>query len=57
MAYPNFWPMNASFTVIHQIIERGKHNGLIAKQGIYYNLHMSQLKKQEEVKEDVFATK
>jgi ATP-binding cassette, subfamily B, multidrug efflux pump len=34
-----------------QIIERGRHNELMAKQGFYYNLYMSQFKKQEEVAE------
>ncbi|MBI5952095.1 MAG: ABC transporter ATP-binding protein [Chloroflexi bacterium] len=32
-----------------QIIERGKHDELLAKQGFYYELYMSQFKKQEEV--------
>jgi ABC-type multidrug transport system fused ATPase/permease subunit len=32
-----------------QIIERGKHDELLAKQGFYYDLYMSQFKKQEEV--------
>ena len=40
-----------------QIIERGKHAELMDKQGFYYNLYMSQFKKQEEVKEAVFAAK
>jgi len=40
-----------------QIIERGRHNDLMAKQGFYYNLYMSQFKKQEEVKEAAFAAK
>jgi ATP-binding cassette subfamily B protein len=31
-----------------QIIERGKHDELLAKQGFYYDLYMSQFKKQEE---------
>jgi ATP-binding cassette subfamily B multidrug efflux pump len=31
-----------------QIIERGKHAELMAKQGFYYDLYMSQFKKQEE---------
>ena len=31
-----------------QIIERGKHRDLMEKQGFYYNLYMSQFKKQEE---------
>jgi ATP-binding cassette subfamily B protein len=38
-----------------EIIERGKHNELMAKQGFYYNLYMSQFKKQEEVKEAALA--
>ena len=40
-----------------QIVERGKHDELMEKQGFYYNLYMSQFKKQEEVKEAVFAAK
>jgi len=32
-----------------QIIERGVHDELLAKQGFYYDLYMSQFKKQEEV--------
>jgi ATP-binding cassette subfamily B protein len=32
-----------------QIIERGRHNELMDKQGFYYNLYMSQFKKQEEI--------
>ena len=32
-----------------QIIERGKHDDLLAKRGFYYDLYMSQFKKQEEV--------
>jgi ATP-binding cassette subfamily B protein len=32
-----------------QIIERGKHTELLAKQGFYYDLYMSQFKKQEEI--------
>ena len=31
-----------------QIVERGKHDDLLAKRGFYYNLYMSQFKKQEE---------
>jgi ATP-binding cassette subfamily B multidrug efflux pump len=31
-----------------QIIERGVHNDLLAKKGFYYDLYMSQFKKQEE---------
>jgi ATP-binding cassette subfamily B protein len=32
-----------------EIIERGKHDELMTKQGFYYNLYMSQFKKQEEM--------
>jgi ATP-binding cassette, subfamily B, multidrug efflux pump len=32
-----------------QIIERGHHDELLAKEGFYYDLYMSQFKKQEEV--------
>jgi ATP-binding cassette, subfamily B, multidrug efflux pump len=32
-----------------QIIERGKHDELLAKKGFYYDLYMSQFKKQEEM--------
>jgi ATP-binding cassette subfamily B protein len=32
-----------------QIVERGKHDELLDKQGFYYDLYMSQFKKQEEV--------
>ena len=32
-----------------QIIERGVHDDLLAKRGFYYDLYMSQFKKQEEV--------
>ncbi|NJN79813.1 MAG: ATP-binding cassette domain-containing protein, partial [Anaerolineales bacterium] len=32
-----------------QIIERGKHDELLAKKGFYYELYMSQFKKQEEI--------
>jgi len=32
-----------------QIIERGRHEELMAKQGFYYDLYMSQFKKQEEM--------
>lgn len=32
-----------------QIIERGKHDELLAKEGFYYELYMSQFKKQEEI--------
>ncbi|MGB7873207.1 MAG: ABC transporter ATP-binding protein [Anaerolineales bacterium] len=31
-----------------QIIERGKHNELLAEKGFYYDLYMSQFKKQED---------
>ena len=31
-----------------QIVERGKHSELLAKKGFYYDLYMSQFKKQEE---------
>ena len=31
-----------------QIVERGKHDELLDKQGVYYDLYMSQFKKQEE---------
>ena len=31
-----------------QLIERGRHDDLMSKQGFYYNLYMSQFKKQEE---------
>ena len=32
-----------------QIIERGKHDDLLAKKGFYFDLYMSQFKRQEEV--------
>jgi ATP-binding cassette subfamily B protein len=32
-----------------QIIERGRHDQLLAKEGFYYELYMSQFKKQEEL--------
>lgn len=32
-----------------QIVERGKHDELLAKEGFYYELYMSQFKKQEEL--------
>ena len=32
-----------------QIIERGKHEELLAREGFYYDLYMSQFKKQEEM--------
>jgi len=34
-----------------QIIERGRHAELMDKQGFYYNLYMSQFKKQEEIEQ------
>jgi ATP-binding cassette subfamily B protein len=36
-----------------QIVERGKHDELLDKRGAYYDLYMSQFKKQEEVEEAV----
>ncbi len=36
-----------------QIVERGRHDELLAKQGFYYDLYMSQFKKQEEIEEPV----
>ncbi len=36
-----------------QIIERGKHDELLAKRGFYYDLYMSQFKKQEDAAETV----
>ncbi|HVN15731.1 MAG TPA: ABC transporter ATP-binding protein [Anaerolineales bacterium] len=38
-----------------EIIERGKHKELMDKQGFYYNLYMSQFKKQEEIEAAVSA--
>jgi ATP-binding cassette subfamily B protein len=32
-----------------EIVERGKHDELLGKQGFYYDLYMSQFKKQEEI--------
>jgi ATP-binding cassette subfamily B protein len=32
-----------------KILERGKHDELLVKQGFYYDLYMSQFKKQEEM--------
>jgi ATP-binding cassette subfamily B multidrug efflux pump len=32
-----------------QIVERGKHQELLDKKGFYYDLYMSQFKKQEEI--------
>jgi ATP-binding cassette subfamily B protein len=43
---------NADMILVLQagkIIERGKHDELLAKKGFYYDLYMSQFKKQEEV--------
>ena len=36
-----------------QIIERGKHEELLARQGFYYDLYMSQFKKQEDTAKEV----
>jgi len=36
-----------------QIIERGKHDELLAKKGFYYDLYMSQFKKQEEIEKSL----
>jgi ABC-type multidrug transport system fused ATPase/permease subunit len=36
-----------------EIIERGKHDELLGKKGFYYNLYMSQFKKQEEIEQAV----
>ena len=36
-----------------QIIERGVHDELLEKHGFYYDLYMSQFKKQEEPAEAV----
>ncbi len=38
-----------------QIVERGKHNELMRREGFYYNLYMSQFKKQEETEAPVPA--
>jgi ATP-binding cassette subfamily B protein len=40
-----------------QIIERGRHGELMEKHGFYYNLYMSQFKKQEEVLESGVVAK
>jgi len=32
-----------------RIIERGRHDELLGRQGFYYDLYMSQFKKQEEL--------
>ena len=39
------------------IVEQGNHEELLAKQGFYYNLYMSQFKKQQEeaVEAEMFA--
>ena len=34
-----------------QIIERGKHDELLEQQGVYYDLYMSQFKRQEEMEQ------
>jgi ATP-binding cassette subfamily B protein len=39
-----------------EIIERGKHTELLAKKGFYYDLYMSQFKKQEEIEAASGAT-
>jgi ATP-binding cassette subfamily B multidrug efflux pump len=38
-----------------QIIERGKHDELLAKEGFYYDLYMSQFKKQEDATAEAVA--
>ncbi len=38
-----------------QIIERGKHDELLNKKGFYYDLYMSQFKKQEEIEQVTVA--
>ena len=40
-----------------QIIERGKHDELLAKQGFYYDLYMSQFKKQEDAAAETAAAR
>lgn len=40
-----------------EIIERGKHDELLAKEGFYYNLYMSQFKKQEEIEAAVIESR
>ena len=40
-----------------QIIERGQHDELLAKQGFYYELYMSQFKKQEDAAAEVAIAK
>jgi ATP-binding cassette, subfamily B, multidrug efflux pump len=39
-----------------RIIERGTHESLLAAQGFYYNLYMSQFKRGQPVKQEVAAT-
>jgi ATP-binding cassette, subfamily B, multidrug efflux pump len=39
-----------------QIIERGRHDELLVKEGFYYDLYMSQFKKQEETAAEVATT-
>jgi ATP-binding cassette subfamily B protein len=39
-----------------QIIERGRHDELLAKEGFYYDLYMSQFKKQEDAQAAAEAT-
>ena len=36
-----------------QIIERGKHDELLEQKGFYYDLYMSQFKKQEEIEKSL----
>jgi ATP-binding cassette, subfamily B, multidrug efflux pump len=36
-----------------QIIERGRHDELMARQGFYYDLYLSQFKKQEDAHAEV----
>jgi ATP-binding cassette subfamily B multidrug efflux pump len=38
-----------------EIIERGKHDELLAKKGFYYDLYMSQFKKQEDAAAEAAA--
>ena len=40
-----------------QIIERGRHDELMDQRGFYYNLYMSQFKKQEEIAQAVSVAK
>ena len=51
---------NADMILVLQagkIIERGKHNDLLAKRGFYYDLYMSQFKKQEEIEASAAVAK